>query len=106
MDQADSVHSTPPTSASNPSRRGFLSKAATVAAGSAVLTVAAATDSAVATSHGPPDPIFAAIEAHKAARAVVYSKVDAVHAAEREITGAGVKLSAARGHITPGLGIG
>jgi hypothetical protein len=45
-----------------------------------------------------PDPIRAAIEAHKAARAVVYSAVSAVAAIEREITGAGVKLSAAGGN--------
>jgi hypothetical protein len=59
MDQADRVHSTPPTN-SPTSRRRFLSAAAALAAGSAALALeippALATES---------DPIFAMIERHR-----------------------------------------
>jgi hypothetical protein len=75
MTQADSVLSTPPTNAPT-SRRRFLSAAATLAAGSAALGLAippaAATD----------DPIFVAIEAHKAAFARVIAAIDVEQAAE------------------------
>jgi hypothetical protein len=76
MTQADSVHSTPPTntpiSQIDPtgatSRRRFLSQAAGVAAGSSVLALAVIPPApAVAAPTGLPDPILAAIEAHKAA---------------------------------------
>jgi hypothetical protein len=70
MTQADSVHSTPPTntSANNPSssRRSFLVQAAGVAAGSAALGAALPLPAPAATPQGLPDPIFAAIEKHKA----------------------------------------
>ena len=99
MTQADSVHSTPPinTSAINlidPSRRGFLVRAAAVAAGSAAVGMALPPPQSANASQGVPDPIFAAIEAHKAARAVVYSACDDISAAEQEI-GRG-KVSEAR----------
>jgi hypothetical protein len=77
-----------------PTRRRFLSQAAGVAAGSAVLIGASTVAAPAIASHGGPDPIFAAIEAHKAARAVVYSACDDISAAEREI-GPG-KISEAR----------
>ena len=99
MAQADSNHSTPPTNTSannivDPSRRGFLAQAAAVAAGGAALGVALPLPQSANASQGVPDPIFAAIEAHKAARAVVYSACDDISAAEQEI-GRG-KVSEAR----------
>jgi hypothetical protein len=57
---------------SNPDRRSFLLKAATVAAGSAALAIA---PPAIALP-GAPDPILEAIEAHKAARATWIEWVD------------------------------
>jgi len=72
MTQADSVLSTPPTNTSaitpsSPSRRGFLAQAAGVAAGSAVLIGGSTVAAPAMASHGGPDPIFAAIEAHRRA---------------------------------------
>jgi len=75
MTQADSVHSTPPTNTSAPtpqsSRRGFLVHAAGVAAGGAALGAGLPLPaSPTATAQGSAaeaDPIFAAIEAHRAA---------------------------------------
>jgi hypothetical protein len=75
MIQAESVHSTPPTntSATEPqsSRRGFLVQAAGVAAGGAALGVGLPLPSSPArtaqSSDAEADPIFAAIEAHRAA---------------------------------------
>jgi hypothetical protein len=75
MAQADSVHSTPPTNTSAPtpqsSRRGFLVQAAGMAAAGAALgaglplpALPAATSQS---SAAEADPIFAAIEAHRAA---------------------------------------
>jgi hypothetical protein len=75
MAKADSVHSTPPTNSPKiakdrapiPGRRAFLF-------GVAALSVAATiTGPAITLS---PDPIFAAIEAHKAARAIWIANVD------------------------------
>jgi len=74
MDQADSVHSTPPTNspkiardrAPSPGRRAFLSNVA------ALSVAATITGPAVALSH---DPIFAAIDAHKAASADISAEV-------------------------------
>jgi hypothetical protein len=74
MTQADSVHSTPPTN--TPTRRRFLSTAATLAAGGAALGLAI--PPALATD----DPIFVAIEAHKAAFARVIAAIDVEQAAE------------------------
>ena len=89
MTQADSVHSTPPTntSANQPvsSRRGFLVQAAGVAAGGAALGMALPLPSPAATPQGVPDPIYAAIEAHKAARAAVVPIIDAHQALESEL---------------------
>jgi hypothetical protein len=63
MTQADSVHSTPPTSTSaKQSRRSIL---ATIAAG----TVATLTSTIAEPANLPTDPIYAAIERHKAAAA-------------------------------------
>jgi hypothetical protein len=67
MIQADSVLSTPPTNTSAVhSRRGFLTQAAGVAAGGAALGAALPLPAPAATPQGLPDPIFAAIEKHKA----------------------------------------
>jgi hypothetical protein len=54
-------------STSNPDRRSFLLKAATVAAGSAAVTVVASAGSSVLAYQNGSDPILAAIEAHRAA---------------------------------------
>jgi hypothetical protein len=75
MTQADSVHSTPPINTPT-SRRRFLSTAATLAAGGAAFGLAI--PPALATD----DPIFAAIEAHKAAFARVVAAIDVEQAAE------------------------
>jgi hypothetical protein len=89
MTQADSVLSTPPTntSAHQPlsSRRGFLVQAAGVAAGSAALGMALPLPAPAATPQGVPDPILAAIEAHKAAFADVIKILDRHTALEREL---------------------
>ena len=78
MTQADSVHSTPPTNTSatnparpvDPTRRHFL----TVAAGASVASVGTLAVAAIATGAPPAalavDPIYAAIERHKAAAAI------------------------------------
>jgi hypothetical protein len=91
MTRADRVHSTPPTNTpisqvDATSRRRFLSQAAGVAAGSAVLalaTVSTTADAAAPVAALAPsgvDPILEAIEAHKAARATwlewVYRHMD------------------------------
>jgi hypothetical protein len=72
MDRVDSENITPAPAVST--RRSFLSQAAGVAAGGAVLalaTVAATAEAAApaaALASGEPDPIFAAIDSHRAAR--------------------------------------
>jgi hypothetical protein len=86
------------TSTMNPARRAFLSRAANVAAGGAALTVAATTAGLGPATQSSPDPILEAIEAHKAARAVVYSAVDGVSAAEQELRGRGLKPTSMRGN--------
>jgi hypothetical protein len=70
MDQADRVHSTPPTNTPT-SRRRFLSTAATLAAGGAALGLAI--PPALATN----DPIFVAIDAHRVAFERVVASIDA-----------------------------
>ncbi len=75
MTQADRVLSTPPINAPT-SRRRFLSVASTLAAGSAALALAI--PPALATD----DPIFVAIEAHKAAFARVIAAIDLEQAAD------------------------
>jgi hypothetical protein len=85
MTQADSVHSTPPTntSATNPpgpvdtTRRRFI----TIAAGASIISVGslaavAMPISATPVSDAPIDPIYAAIERHKAAGIVWDAAVD------------------------------
>jgi hypothetical protein len=84
MSQADSINTT--------SRRRFLAKGAATVAGAAIL--ATPVSAHVATG---PDPIFAAIDAHQTARAVVYAAVDAVSAAEKDLTGRGLRPSQERG---------
>src|SRR5258706_10605865 len=71
----------------NTTRRRFLSQAAGVAAGSAALTMAGAMPSPAAGLQNVPadDPIYAAIEAHKAARAAVVSTVNANEALVEEL---------------------
>jgi hypothetical protein len=67
MTQADRVHSTPPvnTSSNNTSRRGFLTQAAAVTAGGAALGLALQLPGLAA--EAVPDPVFAAIKAHRVA---------------------------------------
>lgn len=72
----------------NPGRRAFLTSA--VAASAAAML---GTTAAVALQ---PDPVFAAIEAHKVARVVMYSAVDAVSAREKELTAEGKRYSCDR----------
>jgi hypothetical protein len=85
----------PKNSTSAPDRRAFLS--ASVAAGSALLIGTTPMTGPAIASHGAPDPIFAAIEAHKAARAIVYAAVDAVSAAEKDLRGQGLRAYQERG---------
>jgi hypothetical protein len=59
----------------DPTRRGFLSKAAGVAAGSAVLAMASSSPAPAMTLQGVPDPILEAIEGHRAAYAVFAAEV-------------------------------
>jgi hypothetical protein len=69
MAQADSVHSTPLTNspiAGATSRRNFLTTAAGIAAGGTALVLAIPPARAAAD-----DPVFARIEAHKAAAVAV-----------------------------------
>jgi hypothetical protein len=81
------------TSTMNPARRAFLSRAANVAAGSAALTVAATIAGSARAIQSGPDPILEAIEAHKAARVVVYSAVDAVSDREKQLAAEGKRYS-------------
>jgi hypothetical protein len=75
MTQADSVHSTPRTNTPT-TRRRFLSTTAALAAGSAALGLAI--PPALATD----DPIYEAIEKHRAAFARVSAAIDVEQAAE------------------------
>jgi hypothetical protein len=61
----------PKNSTTAPDRRAFLSLAANVAAGSALLIGTTPMIGPAIASHGAPDPILEAIEAHRAARANV-----------------------------------
>jgi len=87
MDQAKSVHSTPPTNTSAASRRTFLAQAAGAAAGGAALGASLpfpVVPAAIAQSIEPEaDPIYAAIEAHRGAVAA-HSKAVADEAALEE----------------------
>ena len=77
MTKATRVFSTPPTNtpisqADATSRRRFLSQAAGIAAGGTALALATITPtSAAAAPAGALDPVFALIEAHKAAEAAL-----------------------------------
>jgi hypothetical protein len=91
----------------DPTRRRFLTQAAGVAAGGAVLAVASAPPALAAAGPASPlvdrltsgnvsenaDPIFAAIEAHKAARVAVSSVVREVATLEGQLADRGVRLS-------------
>jgi hypothetical protein len=59
----------------DPTRRGFLSKAAGVAAGSAVLALAPTSPASAMTLPGVPDPILEAIEGHRAAYAAFDAEI-------------------------------
>jgi len=59
----------------DPTRRRFLSQAASVAAGSAVLAAGATIPAPAEALPRAPDPILEAIEAHKAARAIWVANV-------------------------------
>jgi hypothetical protein len=86
MTQADRVHSTPRLNTPvDPARRRFLSTAAGVAAGSAVMMAATTMAAPAIVSHGGPDPILAAIEAHKAALAAVLAQLEIQTSLEIEL---------------------
>lgn len=84
MDQANRVHSTPPTNTPiDTSRRSFLGgTAAALAAGTAVNVVALVASRPAAAAS---DPIYAAIEAHKAVAAALVAAVDRNSAFEDEL---------------------
>src|SRR3954470_16021537 len=69
------------TSSTNTTRRGFLSTAAALAASAAVAIPANAADAST------PDPIFEAIEAHRAARLAFENAVSRGSALEQELPG-------------------
>jgi hypothetical protein len=79
MTQDDSVHSTSATSPVDPTRRSFLSQAAGVTAGGAVLAAATITVSAAAAPAGLPDPVFGLIAVHA-------EIVETVHRIESELS--------------------
>jgi hypothetical protein len=68
MTQADRVHSTPPTN--TPTRRRFLSTAAALTAGSAVLGLA------IPSALAAHDPVYALIETRKAMTAALIATLD------------------------------
>ncbi|MDA9396401.1 hypothetical protein WN73_38480 [Bradyrhizobium sp. CCBAU 45394] len=79
-----------PDGKSTPSRRTFLATAGIAAASCATSA------KAVGTLASEPDPVFQAIEAHKRAREGVKAAADSHCLLEREIVGAGIRLSEAR----------
>jgi hypothetical protein len=93
MLKADSVHSTPPTNTS--SRRNFFAQAAAAVAGGATIGMTLPLPGAADGSERVPDPIMAAIEAHKVARRAVYAAVDWHSALDRELP-----IEKCRSHIT------
>ena len=100
-ERADSVHSTPPTNTSannivDPSRRGFLVQAAVVAAGGAAIGMSLPLPVSAGGAERVPDPIHAAIEAHKAVYADFWRAIDALCALERGIMAKGSRLSRER----------
>jgi hypothetical protein len=105
MTQADRVHSTPPTnspiSQSHPaditSRRRFLTQAAGVAAGGAVLALATIPPvSAAAAPAGALDPVFALIAAHQE----VYATVHAIEAEATRQSDLGIYVETEANDIT------
>ncbi|MCK1618929.1 twin-arginine translocation signal domain-containing protein [Bradyrhizobium sp. 159] len=89
MTRADRVHSTPPLNSSSnkvartttvdpveTSRRQFLAQAAAVTAGGVALGAALPLPGSASAAGLAPDPIFAAIEAHKAAYAAYGAAID------------------------------
>jgi hypothetical protein len=86
MTQADRVLSTPPTNTPvDTSRRRFLSQAAVVAAGGAALGVALPLPLTAESAERVSDPIYAAIESHKAAVAAGEAAHDRYMALEEEL---------------------
>lgn len=86
MIKADSVHSTPPLNTSAiPSRRRFLAQAAGVAAGSAALGVALPLPEPAGAAVASRDPMYAAIEAHKTAKAALEAAIHVHSALDREL---------------------
>jgi hypothetical protein len=83
MAQADSNYST--TAPVDPTRRRFLSNAASIAAGGTVLAMATAHPAPAIASQRVPDPILAAIEAHRAAMATLISGLAVQTALEKEL---------------------
>jgi nitrous oxide reductase len=87
MTQADRVHSTPPTNTpADTTRRHFLSQSAGVAAGGAVLALAAVSASAdaaapmAAMAPSEVDPIFKLIGEYRAAAKAIHPKARLVGA--------------------------
>jgi hypothetical protein len=100
MPKADSVHSTPrlnsspnniaeptATEAVDTSRRRFLSQAAAVTAGGVALATALSVPGPAAGAGVAPDPIFAAIEAHKAALGTWIACIDRQGKLEDQLPG-------------------
>jgi hypothetical protein len=86
MTQADSVHSTPPINAPvDTTRRHFLSTAASVAAGGAVLAMAPTVPATAETLQRVPDPIFARIATHKKLTADWQGQCDQLQDAEHVV---------------------
>ena len=90
MTQADSVHSI-----NTSSRRKFLAQAAAAVAGGAAIGAALPLPEAAEASERVPDPIYAAIEAHIAARAALIAAVDWHSALDRELP-----IEKCRSHVT------
>ena len=86
MTQADRVHSTPRLNMPvDPTRRRFLSQAASVSAGSAMLAMAPTISAPAIASQRVPDPILAAIEAHRAVTVEMYSVLAVQSGLERTL---------------------
>jgi hypothetical protein len=83
MAQADSKNST--TAPVDQTRRGFLSNAAGVAAGGTLLAMATTHPAPAIASQRVPDPILAAIEAHRAVTVEMYSVLAVQSGLERTL---------------------
>lgn len=93
MHIADGVHNAPPLNTS--SRRTFLAQAAFAVAGGAGIGATLPLPGSAETAARAPDPILAAIKAHKVARAAVIEAVDWHSALDRELP-----TDKCRSHIT------